>query len=150
MAWWGWIAVGALLLVAEVTFVDLAFFLVFLGISAVLTGLTLLAGIDIPVWGQWLLFAGLSTASLVLFRKALYGRLHPAADKEIDEGVDGAHAIASEDIDPGERGAVSIRGATWTARNTGSTTIRSGDTCHVEATEGLVVDVRIGEAPPSR
>ena len=48
MPWWGWMAVGALLLVAELTFVDLEFYLVFLGLSALITGMLELAGIALP------------------------------------------------------------------------------------------------------
>ncbi len=34
MPWWGWVTIGALLLVAEMTIVDLEFYLIFLGIAA--------------------------------------------------------------------------------------------------------------------
>ncbi len=103
MPWWGWVTVGALLLVAEAAVVDLEFYLVFLGISALLTGLSVLGGVALPVWGQWLLFAGLSGASFVFFRRALYDRIRPPLEDRIGEGVDGERAIASEDIAPGER-----------------------------------------------
>ena len=48
MPWWGWITVGALLLVAEITIVDLEFYLVFLGVSALAVGLSLVAGFAMP------------------------------------------------------------------------------------------------------
>ncbi len=79
MAWWGWIAAGALLLAAEMGLVDAEFYLVFLGLSALLVGLLALAGLGGPPWVQWLLFAALAATSLVLFRGRVYSRLRPRA-----------------------------------------------------------------------
>ena len=70
MPWWGWVTVGALLLAAEMTIVDLEFYLVFLGASAFLVGMPGLAGLPLPYWLQWIVFAFLSIASLVFFRDA--------------------------------------------------------------------------------
>ena len=39
MPWWGWIALGTLLLSAELAFVGAEFYLGFLGISALLVGM---------------------------------------------------------------------------------------------------------------
>jgi len=36
MQWWGWIIVGGLLLGAAITFVDLQFYMVFVGLYAVI------------------------------------------------------------------------------------------------------------------
>lgn len=142
MPWWGWVTVGALLLVAEMAVVDLEFYLVFLGISALLTGLAVLGGVDLPAWGQWLLFALLAAASFIFFRQALYGRLRPPPEGEIREGLTGDRGIAEEAIAAGGRGAIALRGSTWTAHNVGETAIPEGGACVVERTEGLVVAVR--------
>jgi len=142
MPWWGWITVGALLLVAEMTIVDLEFYLVFLGISALLTGTAVLGGVDLPIWGQWLLFAALAATCFVFFRRALYGRLRPPPEGEIREGLAGDRGIAEEAIAAGDRGSIALRGSTWTARNVGDHPIPRGGACVVERTEGLIVDVR--------
>jgi membrane protein implicated in regulation of membrane protease activity len=47
MEWWGWMILGAMLLGAELTFLDAAFYLVFLGIAAAITGLVLLSGVTL-------------------------------------------------------------------------------------------------------
>jgi len=143
MPWWGWITVGALLLVAEITIVDLEFYLVFLGVSALLVGLGLAAGIALPIWAQWLAFAALAIVSLVVFRRRLYAMLRPGAEGEIREGFDGEVATAIEAIPPGVSGRVSVRGSTWTGRNQGPVTIPAGGACRVERRQGLVLDVRI-------
>jgi membrane protein implicated in regulation of membrane protease activity len=143
MPWWGWITIGALLLAAELTFVDLEFYLVFLGASALIVGMIGLSGVPLPFWLQWIVFAILGIGSLVLFRQRFYAKLHPAADAIIQEGAIGAWATATVSIAPGERGAVTLRGATWTARNVGSVPIPSGASCRVERTEGLILELRL-------
>ena len=55
MAWWFWIALGAVLLAAEVI-ISADFYLVFFGISGLVVGVLALAGVNLPQWGQWLLF----------------------------------------------------------------------------------------------
>ena len=147
MPWWGWITVGALLLVAEITIVDLEFYLVFLGISALAVGLALAAGIGMPFWLQWLVFAGLAIVSLVVFRQRVYAKLRPAAEGSIGEGVEGELATAIDAIPPGVSGAVMLRGARWTGRNQGHRAIPAGASCRVERRQGLVLDVRIEVSP---
>jgi membrane protein implicated in regulation of membrane protease activity len=142
MSWWGWIAAGMLMLVAELALVDAAFYLVFLGISALLVGAVVLAGIDLPFWMQWTLFALLAVGSLVFFRGKVYDRLRGGASGEIQEGVTGDAAIAQEAIAPGARGRVELRGTTWTAHNCGATRIEAGSRCRVERAEGLTLEVR--------
>ena len=60
MPWWGWIIFGALLLGSELMFIDAAFYLVFIGLAAIITGVVGLSGMDLEYWVQWILFAGLS------------------------------------------------------------------------------------------
>ena len=145
MPWWGWIAVGALLLTAELSFVDLEFFLVFLGISALLTGMLELAGINLPFWVQWLVFAALSVGSLVILRQGLYKKLRPPPEGEVQSGVDGARAQAIGEIAPGPTGTVTLRGANWTGINRGTQTIAAGSYCRVDRAEGLTLDLLPGD-----
>jgi membrane protein implicated in regulation of membrane protease activity len=141
MPWWGWIAVGAILLVAEMTFVDLEFYLVLLGVSALIVGLLELSGLELLAWQQWVVFAGLSIGSLVFFRRRVYSRLRPPAEREIAEGVEGAIATAIDEIAPGATGAVSMRGTTWTARNLGASAIAAGARCRVARANGLELEI---------
>lgn len=142
MPWWGWIAAGMLLLVAELGLVDAAFYLVFLGIAALIVGALELVGIALPFWLQWTLFALLAVASLVLFRGKVYDRLRGGATGEIAEGVTGDTAVARETIAPGARGRVDLRGAEWAAHNCGATPIAAGARCRVERAAGLTLEVR--------
>jgi membrane protein implicated in regulation of membrane protease activity len=143
MPWWGWVTIGAMLLIAEVSFVDLEFYLIFLGISALLVGALDLAGVAMPFWMQWVVFAVLAVASLVIFRQRVYTKLRPPPEGEVQIGVSGDRAIAVDSIEPGATGSVTLRGTNWTGLNRGSVTIPAGARCRVERSEGLVLDLRL-------
>ena len=143
MPWWGWITVAAILLVAEMTVVDLEFYLVFLGASALIVGLLGLSGVVLPIWLQWLVFAVLAVASLVIFRRRVYQRLRPPPDEVIQEGVAGDRALAVDAIPPGATGAVELRGTSWTGRNLGDDPIPAGAHCLVDRSDGLVLEIRL-------
>ena len=141
MPWWGWITVGALLLAAELSFVDAGFYLVFLGVAALVVGLVVLFGVGGPVWLQWLLFAVLAVGLLVFFRGRLYGRIR-GRTRDVRENVEGERAIALEPIGPGARGQVELRGSRWTAHNEGEVAIEQGERVRVLRVDGVVVRVQ--------
>ncbi|MCZ6536372.1 MAG: hypothetical protein O6838_00560, partial [Gammaproteobacteria bacterium] len=74
MLWWGWIVLGVIILGAEMFVIDAQFFLVFIGLSAIVVGLLELFGLSLPEWGQWMLFAARALISMFTFRKTLYGK----------------------------------------------------------------------------
>ena len=140
MQWWGWIVVGALLLSSEL-FVPTDFFLVFLGVAALLVGGIGLAGLALPIWGQWLLFGALSLVLLVVVRGRLKRRL-PAGDPRVDDTLVGEIALIHEHLDAGATGFAELRGSRWTARNADPTALEPGTRVRVERVEGLVLHVR--------
>ena len=73
MIWWQWVVLGAFLLGAE-TVVDTGFYLVFIGAAALCLGAIGLLPLDLSLSTQWLVFAALSAALLVFFRRRLYER----------------------------------------------------------------------------
>jgi membrane protein implicated in regulation of membrane protease activity len=75
MPWWGWIIVGSILFGSELMLVDAAFYLVFIGAAAIVTGLVGMAGVGLELWMQWLLFSVLSVVAMLLFRDRLYKKL---------------------------------------------------------------------------
>ena len=141
MPWWGWIALGTLLLGSEMLLVDLDFYLVFLGMSALLVGVAALAGLDDPTWIQWLLFAGLSLVTLVGFRQRVYGKLRGNVPGLGADFVD-EKGRARERIEPNENGSVELRGSVWNARNEGEQPIEAGGQARVVRTEGVTLVVR--------
>jgi len=145
MPWWGWVTIGTLLLAAELSFVDLEFYLVFLGISALLVGLLELGGISMPFWMQWLVFAVLALGSLTLFRQRIYKKMRPPPEGEVQVGVEGERATAVDEIAPGATGEVTLRGSSWRGINRGAEAIPAGATCRVDRSEGLILDLRPGD-----
>lgn len=140
MPWWGWIVVGAVLLGSE-TIVPSDFYLVFLGTAALAVGLFGLAGLEAPVWGQWLLFAALSVISLVWFRNRVRPRFQ-THEGDVGDALVGEIAYLRETVSPGAIGRAELRGATWTARNVDEVPLERGSRARVERVEGLVIHLR--------
>jgi len=145
MTWWGWMIIGAILFGAELFAVDAQFYLVFLGLSAALVGLLGLAGTDMQEWAQWLLFAALSLASMVTFRKSLYERMRGNA-ADFQEGVTGEVVEIREDLAAGNSAKLEFRGSVWNVKNIGSAPITAGSKVKVLKTEGLTMHVRGDQA----
>jgi len=140
MVWWAWIVVGALLLSSELL-VATDFFLVFLGVAALAVGGVGLAGIALPVWGQWLLYAVLSLVLLVGVRRHIKRR-QPEDDPRGVDTLVGEIAVVQERLAPGAVGRVELRGSQWNARNLDAAALESGARARVERVEGLVLHVR--------
>jgi hypothetical protein len=140
MAWWVWIVLGGVLLVAEVL-LPTDFFLVFFGIAALLLGVVGLTLPPLPAFVQWLLYAALSVISLLVFRRRLQRRFTHKHDVVVD-AIAGQAAVAQGAMGPGERGRVELRGTMWSARNVGAAALAAGDRCVVDAVQGLSLDVR--------
>lgn len=142
MPWWGWVAVGAVLLGAEVV-LPTDFYLVFFGLSAIGVGLLHLLGVAGPAWGQWALFGALSVASLVLFRSRVSKRFRvQGGDPRVDDTLVGEVAVVKERLRPGAIGRAELRGTTWTARNAGDAPLEPGARARVERVEGLLLHLR--------
>lgn len=78
MSWWAWMIGGAVLLGAELAFVDAQFYLVFVGTAALVVGI-LVTFVALEQWAQWALFAVLTIGSMAFFRGRIYRWLrgHP-------------------------------------------------------------------------
>ncbi len=69
MAWWLWVLLGLALAGLELT--SGGFYLVFLGVGALFTGLSRLLGFGISAWGDWLVFVVSSLVLVAFFRRRL-------------------------------------------------------------------------------
>jgi membrane protein implicated in regulation of membrane protease activity len=141
MQWWGWITVGAVLLGSELSFVNAQFYLVFIGGSALIVGLADLAGISMPDWSQWLLFAALACVSLAAFRGRMYARLHRNLP-QLNVGPEGETVTLPQTLPPGESCRLEHRGSTWSAVNGGASTLVAGAQARIERVDGLTLVVR--------
>jgi membrane protein implicated in regulation of membrane protease activity len=140
MTWWAWILLGIAFFGLEV-FLATDFYLVFLGIAALIVGLLNLFGVSMAGWIQWLLFSVIAVLALVVYRQR-FKRMLTTPDREVERGVVGEHASASEVIPAGGRGKVELRGSVWQAANTGTQDLAVGDRCEVVAAEGVLLKVR--------
>ena len=140
IAWWHWLALGLILVAAELA-ASGGFYIIFFGVAAMVIGALVFVGAGGPIWVQLLLFSVLSVASLMLFRSPLMRWM-----KLDREGVDvdslvGETAVATEAIPSGGIGRVELRGTAWTARNAGSTPLVNAQRCVVVRVDRLTVYV---------
>ena len=141
MQWWAWIAVGAILLVSELAFIDAQFYLVFVGASALVVGFLSLAGLVGAVWLQWLIFAVLAVVTMTTFRQRIYGRLRRNLPVMHAAPV-GESLVLPTELAPGNSCRLEFRGSTWTAVNGGESPIDAGGRARVARVDGVTLVVR--------
>lgn len=146
MAWWGWLLLGFGLAAAELLGIEAAFYLIFVGAAAILMGLAGMAGLDLPAWGQFLSFGVLAVASMILFRRKLYDRMHRESFAS-GPALVGETVEAPENLDPGGHCRVRLRGSTWDAENAGMAPLQAGQRARVIAVEGTLLKVEGPGAP---
>jgi membrane protein implicated in regulation of membrane protease activity len=141
MDWWGWVVGGAIMLGAEMTFVDAQFYLVFVGSAAIVVGLATAAMPNLAPSAQWAGFAILGIVSMFTFRNRLYQRLR-GHTPEVGTGPAGAVLTLPTDLAPGESCQVEHGGTYWSARNEGDAPIPAGSRARITHVHGLTLLVR--------
>ncbi len=140
MLGWQWLVMGMLLLGAEMFLIDAQFYLVFLGVAAVLVGGAVWSGLSLSTPEQFLLFAVLSVVALLLFRKQLYQKLRQP-DGDVPEALSvGDHVVLTDTLVPGQTSRVEYRGTTWLVRNVDTQSL-SGEVV-ISHVEGLTLLVK--------
>jgi inner membrane protein len=137
--WWVWVVGGFVLTAIELA-TPSGFFIIFFGLGAISVGVLSRFEVITGWWVEWLLFTGLSVAYLVLFRRRLQSRFQNPPSSTVDSLV-GVLAVAREPLPPGVVGRVEVRGAAWSARNTGTTLLEIGQRCRVVSVDGLTLAV---------
>ncbi len=140
MPWWGWIIVGAILLGAELLGVEAAFYLVFIGIAAMITGLIELAGAGLEAWVQWLVFAVIAIVLMVLFRRKLYAKLR-GGGVGYETGPAGEIVTLEQALKPGQTGRLNYRGTDWTIVNNSSEAFEAGQRVRISRVDGLKLNL---------
>ena len=136
MQWWGWIAVGVILLGAELAFVDAQFYLVFIGGSALLVGLLGVSGLHLALWLQWLIFSVVALVALLGFRSSIYRKLRGELPA-FKDGLSGEIVQVPVPLYAGQECRLEYRGSTWDAINAGVESIEAGGEGRIERVEGL-------------
>ncbi|MFQ5876663.1 MAG: NfeD family protein [Acidobacteriota bacterium] len=142
MTWWVWILIGLTLLVAEVAAPG-GIIMLFFGVSALVVGTLVAAGLGGPIWVQWLLFSVLSVVSLITLRGPILKRVR-ARTGGVDavDSLVGQTVVLLDELAPGAEGKVELRGTAWIATNVGVQTAAKGQRCIVDRVEGLKLFVR--------
>ena len=141
MEWWGWCILGVALLGVELLAVDAQFYLVFAGLSAVVVGLLGLVGLELPVAGQWLLFAVLAVTAMFTLRRPIYARLMNKPFANVSSDLD-QRVVLTEELPPGKSCRIEYRGSGWTALNVGDQVIPSGGAARIDSIDGVTLRVR--------
>jgi membrane protein implicated in regulation of membrane protease activity len=141
LTWWGWVIGGAILLGAELAFVDARFYLVFVGSAAILVGLLAGAVPSLPDWAQWASFAVLAIIAMVGFRARIYQRLrgHPPP---VRSGPADEVLTVPVELAPGQSCQCEHGGAFWTIRNDSQMVMPRGARARIERVQGLTLLVR--------
>ena len=140
MQWWAWIAVGAILLVLELTLIAADFYLVFLGVAALVIGIFSLTGILSAAWLQWLVFGALAAFFMVTFRRWVYERLRRELPP-VNSGPAGQTVQLPAALQPGESCRLEYCGSSWSAINGGPAPILAGARARIDRVEGLTLVV---------
>jgi len=138
MQWWAWIAVGAILLGAELSVVNAQFYLVFIGSSALIVGFLDFAGALGGAWTQWLCFAVLAVISMLGFRRRIYEQMRRNLPV-MQSGPAGQLLTLAEPLAPGESSRVDFGGTSWTVVNAGSAPIPAGGVARIRRIDGLTL-----------
>ncbi|HEX7150706.1 MAG TPA: NfeD family protein [Thermoanaerobaculia bacterium] len=144
MAWWIWIVIAFALLGLELasTTLHVGFFAIGAFVVAILKGI----GVELPLWGELLVFTITSVVAFLFIRPVVMKRLRLTETKVVDSLV-GEIAVVMADLEPEGVGKAEMRGSTWNARNVGPERIARGERCVVDAVEGLVLYVKKGSTP---
>ena len=140
MTWWGWTIAGAILLGAELLFVNAQFYLVLIGSAAILVGLAS-AVLPLADWLQWALFAVLAIVSMLTFRNRIYRRFR-ATLPEVESGPQGGIITLPAALAAGDSCQAEYGGTFWTVRNDSSTPLPAGSRARIVGVQSLTLLVR--------
>jgi membrane protein implicated in regulation of membrane protease activity len=137
-------ASGVALLAIELLLIDAQFYLVFLGLAALVVGLVDWTGVGLSPAAQWGMFAVAGLVFLAAFRRRMYERLR-ARLPTMASGPEGELVTLPEDLAPGASCRIEHRGSQWTALNGGAVTLVRGSRARIVRVEGLTLVVGGGD-----
>ncbi len=114
------------------------FYLLFVGIGALIVGLLALANLAGPSWTQWLLFTLLTVLSLTLLRSRLARSILPASP---GAEIVGETVELTTEIPPDGVGQALFRGSVWKVYNAGPRALEVGARCRVDEVNGITLTV---------
>jgi membrane protein implicated in regulation of membrane protease activity len=142
MPWWGWLIGGIALLGLELFLVEAEFYLVFIGVSAVIVGLLGLAGLGMAEWLQWLVFAALAVVAMVTFRRRLHAFVRGRVGHVRERITSGDHVVVPVQLEPGQSCRVEYHGTSWSARNVDVLPLAAGSEAVISNVDDLTLHLK--------
>jgi len=133
---------GMGLLAVEMFVIDAQFYLVFVGAAAAIVGLLGLAGVQLPDWSQWLVFAALSLIAMVTFRRRIYELVRKRSGHVEQPTSLGDRVVVPALLEAGQSCRVDYRGSSWTARNVDVQPIEAGREAVITHIDGLTLHIK--------
>lgn len=140
VAWWVWMVLGLLLLVAEMM-MPTDFFVFFTGVGAIVTSITTGLGLTNGLMSQSIVFVLIAITSLVTLRGWMRQLLVRDMPTKAVDGLVGETGTAVDDIPANGIGKVMLRGSPWTARNPGASVIAKGMRVRVDKVDSITLIV---------
>lgn len=138
--WWHWVVFGLIVAAGELVAPG-GFYIIFIGVAAIVVGLLASVGVIGPLWMQVLLFSILSVGSLLIFRGRLLAWLQKDSSAPAVDTLVGQVCRTLEEFGPGGSGQVELRGSSWAAQNKSGMAIRRDARCRVVRVDGLTLHV---------
>lgn len=135
MPWWIWVIGGLLTLSAEI-FIPIDFYLFFIGLAGILTGVLTYFSILPEAWMQWTTCGLLSLALLLSARRRLLEHLHSDGVERAPE-LEGEIVEIIDTIPAGGSGKGQARGTRWSVVNRSSSPLLGGESYTVARIESL-------------
>jgi membrane protein implicated in regulation of membrane protease activity len=98
-------------------------------------------GLELPVAGQWLLFAVVAVTAMFTLRRPIYAKLMNKPFGNVSTDLD-QRVVLTQELAPGKSCRIQYRGSGWTALNVGDQPISSGGTARIDSIEGVTLRVR--------
>lgn len=126
-----WLIIGLGLIIAEIF--SLTLVLLFFGCSALVVALLKVFGLnDLKL--EWMLFAVIGLAALLIFRRRIRTSLATTTDVDIDRN---ATFALSTDVPANGEATVLYQGTNWTAVNRGTDPLPANTTVRIVSTQGI-------------
>lgn len=139
MSWWAWLIMGILLLGAEAVTPGL-FFLFFFGVSGIIIGALVAAGLGGPAWLQFLLFSIFAVVLIFLFRGKLLELRGITGEGDTSDLIGGTVKLTT-DIASQQTGKGDARGTSWNVKNISKKNRTVGEECKIVASKGITLIV---------
>ncbi|MEK0420299.1 MAG: hypothetical protein RLZZ161_150 [Bacteroidota bacterium] len=134
-----WGSAGLLLILADVIFGS--FFVMFLGVGALITASLIWMGVPMNTTTQWLTFSAISSMGVLLLRKKLMHWFGPSEEERFEDHK-GQTVAVIEEVAPGKTGKIKYRGAEWQGATTGDDSIQAGENAVITHLDGIIVYIR--------